>query len=280
MSTARAFTPLRYPGGKGKLAPFIKQILISNKLIDGHYIEPFAGGAGIAIDLLLSGYVYDIHLNDIDPGVHAFWYTVKHKPEDLCKKLLNSKITVNAWKRHRTVKNSIKDPFSTDLGFSFLFLNRTNRSGIISGGVIGGLDQTGNYKIDARFNRNELVRRIEKISYFSNHIHIYNQDAIQFLDYIEDTVPIKSLVYLDPPYYNKGSCLYQNFYKDADHVQLSKKISTLNRNWIVSYDNVPEIRQLYKTHASRDYSIQYSASKPSKGSEIMYFNKSLLIPAM
>lgn len=153
-------TPLRYPGGKAKLAPFLKLLIQENCLVDGHYVEPFAGGAGVAIDLLLSGYAFEIHLNDIDPGVYAFWHSVKYHPEELCRRISSSRLSVPAWRRHRNNHRRISDPCSLDLGYSFLFLNRTNRSGIISGGVIGGLDQTGPYKIDARFNRKELVKRV------------------------------------------------------------------------------------------------------------------------
>lgn len=272
------YTPLRYPGGKAKLAPFVKELMKANDLIDGHYVEPFAGGAGIAIELLLSGYAFEVHLNDIDPGVHAFWYAVKNYPDEICRRISTSRLTIPAWKRHRNNHRRIMDPCSLDLGYSFLFLNRTNRSGIINGGVIGGIDQTGPYKIDARFNRKELIRRIEKIAYFGDRVHLYNLDALSFLDEIETKIPKRSLIYLDPPYYIKGSDLYQNFYRKQDHIDLARRIAGLKHNWIVSYDNVPEIRGLYQKWPSKAYSIQYSAHTSGAGSEIMFFKDTLRIP--
>jgi DNA adenine methylase len=279
MTTTRSlYTPLRYPGGKGKLSPFLKSLLKENELIDGHYVEPFAGGAGIALELLISGYAYEIHLNDIDPAVHAFWNAVKSAPEELCEKIRNTDITIKEWKKHKEVVKKGRDPYSIDLGFSFLFLNRTNRSGIINGGVIGGLDQTGTYKIDARFNKEDIISRIHKIAYFSECIHLYNMDAVKFLDEIEKKIPEKSLIYLDPPYYVKGGDLYQNFYRQEDHADLAARVRTLKHNWMVSYDNVPEIRALYHNCHNRSYSIHYSAHSSGEGSEIMFFCDNLSIP--
>lgn len=272
------YTPLRYPGGKAKLADYIKQLFEENRLIDGHYVEPYAGGAGIATELLIQGYAFDIYINDLNTGVIAFWNAVKNHPEELCRRIKTCKISITAWKRHRTIYKTIKDPYSIDLGFSTLFLNRTNRSGILTGGVIGGISQDGTWKMDARFNRMELVHRIEKLAYYQDRIHVFNLDALEFLDCFASSLPDKSLIYLDPPYYVKGGDLYQNYYKPEDHAALAKVVKRLKQNWIVSYDNVPEIMQLYSGQRSRIYSLNYSANRAGIGSEVMFFSDSLILP--
>lgn len=277
-SYKNVYTPLRYPGGKAKLANFIKLIFLQNDLMDGHYAEPYAGGAGVACELLLQGYAQEIHINDIDPGVHAFWNAVINQTEELCRRISSVTLSVPTWKRQRNIQREVTDPKSFELGFSTFFLNRTNRSGIIKGGVIGGLDQTGNYKIDARFNRSNLIKRIEKVAFFSNRIHLSNEDAISFLNRIDQVLPPKNLIYLDPPYYVKGGDLYKNFYKHSDHSKVEKTVRALKKNWLVSYDNVPQIQDLYSWCHGIIYDLNYSAHTASVGSEAMFFSKGLKVP--
>jgi DNA adenine methylase len=269
------YTPLRYPGGKTRLSPVVKQLYKSNKLCDGHYVEPYAGGAGVALELLMTEHARHVHLNDLNLPVYAFWHSVLNEPEALCRKVRDCKITVNAWRRHKSVLARTDDVDLITLGFSFLFLNRTNRSGILSGGVIGGLDQTGNYKIDARFNREGLIEKITRIAAFSHRIHIYNQDALTFLSDTVSTLPSNTLVYLDPPYYNKGQRLYDNHYVKSDHAEVARRVSKMKHHWIVSYDNVPEICGLYPQYRHCVYDLQYSAGEARMGSEIMFFSDSL-----
>ena len=269
---ARVYTPLRYPGGKSKLTNFVKHLFTSNKLCDGHYIEPFAGGAGVAIELLLTEHVRHIHLNDLNLPLYAFWHSVIHQPQELCKKIQNCTVSVTAWRRHRNIVRTPEGRDFLELGFSLFFLNRTNRSGIIGGGVIGGLEQQGNYKIDARFTKPELIRRILAIAEYKHRIHIYNEDAEHFLTHTALSLPKNSLIYLDPPYYNKGQRLYDNHYLTSDHAALADVVRKLKLPWLVSYDNVPEIRTLYSEFRQQTYDLQYSAASSKTGSEVMIFS--------
>lgn len=274
-------TPLRYPGGKGKLTDFIKLIFEENGLLDGHYAEPYAGGAGIALNLLVLEYASCIHLNDVDPSVFAFWSSVINSPDELCKKITDAKLTMREWRRQKAIQNDPGNYDSLDLGFSTFFLNRTNRSGILQGGVIGGYNQTGTWKIDARFNKIELRRRIEKIALYRSRIRLHNLDAIAFIDDVIPSLPSKSLVYLDPPYYNKADRLYKNFYQHADHVTISKRVKKLKGiNWIVSYDNAPEIVAMYRGCRTITYGMNYSAGGYYEGSETMFFSRSIKIPSV
>ena len=272
-------TPLRYPGGKGKLTPYLKLIFEQNDLLDGHYVEPYAGGAGIALNLLVEGYASCIHLNDLNTSVFAFWHSVINHSEELCKNIRDVKITIDEWNKQKAV---LKDPSNhslVDIGFSTFFLNRTNRSGILLGGVIGGKNQEGVWKLDARFNKEDLIRRIEKIALLRNHIRLYNLDATEVIQTVLPTLPQKTLVYLDPPYYVKGQGLYQNHYQHNDHVIIANLVKDkIKQPWVVSYDHTTEIDGMYKGCPKIAYGINYSAQNRYKGAEVMFFSKSLILP--
>ena len=272
-------TPLRYPGGKGKLTGFLKMIFEQNDLLDGHYVEPYAGGAGIALNLLTHSYASCIHLNDLNPAVFGFWHSVINQPEALCKAIRDVKVTMEEWHRQKAILNAPANHSPLDIGFSTFFLNRTNRSGIIWGGVIGGKNQDGAWKLDARFNKDDLIRRIEKIAMYRSRIRLYNLDAAELIKTVLPTLPNKTLVYLDPPYYVKGRGLYENHYLHDDHVSIAKLVKKhINHHWIVSYDHAPEIIEMYKGCPTITYGINYSAQDRYKGAEAMFFSKKLVIP--
>ena len=272
-------SPLRYPGGKGKLAPFIMLSIERNGLLDGEYVEPYAGGAAIAFSLLFREYVTDVHINDINALIHAFWYSVLHDTEGLCRLIHDTPVNMETWQTQREIQNSQKSHSRLELGFSTFFLNRTTRSGILEGGVIGGKNQDGFWKLDARFNKQDLTSRIQKIARYSDCIHLYNLDAAEFIRKILPRLPKKTLVYLDPPYYAKGKDLYENHYEPQDHAAIATIVSTqIKHKWIVSYDNVPAIEELYRGHRRITYNLSYSAAFRYSGAEIMIFSDDFVIP--
>ena len=274
------FSPLRYPGGKGKITGYIRSVYELNDLVDGHYVEPFAGGAAVALGLLFTECVRRIHINDVDRSIFAFWHCVLNEPEELCRLIKQKRLSISEWKRQKAVQREKATAPLIELGFSTFYLNRTNRSGIINGGVIGGLEQIGEWKIDARFNKKELISRIEKIAGFSNRIDLHNLDACAFLEKIKPNLPLKTLVYLDPPYFYKGNRLYHSFYKPHDHELLAQWImQNLSHHWLVSYDNVAQIEAAYSGKRMLRYSIGYSAREAYQGSEIMIFSDGLTMPA-
>jgi len=274
------FTPLRYPGGKAKLAAYVKSLMKENRLLDGEYVEPYAGGAAIALELLFHEYVSRIHINDVSKPVHAFWKAVLDHTDALCKRIVDTPLTVKAWDKQRRIMEKPADHDTLALGFATFFLNRTNRSGILNGGIIGGRDQTGPWKIDARYNAPELVHRIESIANMRDRIHLTRQDALRFLRAGIAKWPEKTLIYLDPPYYVKGRDLYYDFYKPKDHQSVAEFVrsSITKQRWIVSYDNEPAIRKLYKGSPHIVYDIGYSARSASQGSEVMFFGGGLKAP--
>lgn len=272
-------TPLRYPGGKGKLSDFVKLIILENKLLDGHYVEPYAGGAGIAFSLLFEEYVSSIHINDLNKSVYSFWHAVLFETEALCNLIQNTHVDMKEWLRQKSIQDCPSRFTSLEVGFSTFFLNRTNRSGIIKGGVIGGKEQNGFWKLDARYNKEDLISRIKKIAKYRDRIYLYNLDAAKFIKNILPQLPDKTLINFDPPYYVKGKGLYENYYIHQDHELIARLISDIKRqNWIVSYDNVSEIRELYEDYRHIIYGLNYSASVRYRGSEVMFFCEKLVIP--
>ncbi|TBM14744.1 DNA adenine methylase [Hafnia paralvei] len=272
-------TPLRYPGGKGKLLPFINNLLTLNGMQSIHYAEPYAGGAGLALNLLFKNLSSEIYLNDINPAVHAFWHSVLNESESLCNLISQTEVTIDEWHKQKKIISTPYEQDTLSLGFATFFLNRTNRSGILKGGVIGGKKQDGKWKLDARFNKDDLIKRIIRIASQKEHIHLSNMDASDFLDLVVKNLPSNSLTYLDPPYFIKGKGLYENHYELNDHAHIAKKVTNeLSTPWIVSYDNVAEINEMYAASKNLMYGINYSAQHRYIGSEIMYFSESLKIP--
>lgn len=274
------YSPLRYPGGKSKLRKFVRDLIYHNNIEGGSYSEPYAGGAGVALALLMEDHVSEIHINDIDEGIFNFWSAILNNTEHFLKLLWDTSLSIEEWRRQNYIQRN-KDQFDcVEIGFSTFFLNRTNRSGIINAGVIGGLDQTGNYKMDARFNREELTKRIVSIACHKSGIKIYNQDAIEF---ITKTVPknkIKGLLFLDPPYYAKGRKLYTSFYEHNDHEKVANAIkASPHQHWIVTYDNVEQIDEIYDLREKIVYNLRYSLNHSSTGgSELLFHSPAITLP--
>ncbi|WP_417798709.1 DNA adenine methylase [Terasakiella pusilla] len=272
-------TPLRYPGGKGRLSRYIGEIIELNGLSNGCYVEPYAGGAGIAISLLQAEFVQTVHLNDISKPVYSFWHSVLRDTENLCRLINDTPVTIDEWFARREKFRNFEELSLLELGFTTFFLNRTNRSGILHAGVIGGKEQTGKWKLDARFNKNDLVARIQKLAQYSGRISLSQLDTVDLIKEVLPTISKRSLVYFDPPYYVKGQGLYQNHYNHDDHEEIADLVQNrVQQHWVVSYDNVPEICDMYSKCRQEVFSLSYSAQQHYKGSEVMVFKDDLFIP--
>lgn len=270
------YSPLRYPGGKNKLSKYVSELIEHNNLVNGTYVEPYAGGAAVALNLLLTGRVNNIIINDFDRSIYAFWYSVLNDTDNLCRLIKETPINLDNWNYFKELQKSKQDIPLLELGFATFYLNRTNRSGIIKAGVIGGKKQTGNYKMDCRFPKDILIKKIRLISQYREHIQLYNLDTVNLICDVINPINEQVFIFFDPPYYKKGSTLYVNYYNHKDHEILMTEISNIeNHKWIVTYDNVDEISNLYSHFRSTDYSLTYTAEKKYSGSEIMIFSDNM-----
>ena len=278
MGTAPFYSPLRYPGGKRKLANFIALLYRTNGLLDGEYAEVYAGGAAVALSLLYGEYASRIHINDLDRGVHAFWLAARDRTDELARLVRDATLDLDEWERQRAVQ-FVDDPDPLDLAFSTFYLNRTNRSGIITGGVIGGKRQTGRWKIDARYNVKDLVRRIERVGRWRSRIEVYRTDGAEFIRTVVPKLPKRTLLYFDPPYFVKGQeMLYANYYGPDDHAEVAGLVRAVTLPWVVSYDDHADVRALYSGCPTVAYDIAYSAADRYRGREVAFFSKGLVVP--
>lgn len=271
-------SPLRYPGGKLKVVDYVKQLMEVNDLRGGTYIEPYAGGASVALSLLFDKYAGKIKINDKDRAIYAFWYAVLNETDSLCRLINDTPVTMDVWQAQHELQKHKDEVDLLELGFSTFFLNRTNRSGILNGGVIGGKNQDGNFKMDARFNKKDLIERIEHVAGYAELIELTSMDAVALIKRYKRTPAAKTFCYLDPPYYVKGQDLYMNYYRDEDHKDIAEAIQKFKGQWIISYDAVDFISELYKDYRQKEYYLSYSAGNPSKGKEIMVYSNDLILP--
>lgn len=269
-----AYSPLRYPGGKNCIFPFISGLIMENDIAGCKYVEPYAGGAGLALRLLFEEYVESIVINDLDPLVFAFWKVCTEESQRLAEWVHRTTVSVRTWKRCKKFVREQERATDFELATSFFFLNRTNISGVLNGGVIGGINQTGKYKIDARYNKEELIRRISKIGKYRSRIEVSRLDGLKLLSKYTRQKSGIAFIYIDPPYYEKGSNLYMNYYRDRDHQLLSQKIRKLQTPWVLSYDNHDFIVSLYEDYERRAYRLQHSTSNKI-GNEVVVFSPEL-----
>lgn len=262
-------SPLRYPGGKASIYKMVSDILTNNCGGYISYAEPYAGGCGLALSLLFKGDVQELHLNDIDVSIASLWHCILNDTDRLLKKVNDVNVNMEEWKKQKLVQDSKDTADTLDLAFSTFFLNRTNHSGIIKGGVMGGKNQTGKYKLDCRFTKQTLVDRIKQIADNSNKIYFYNMDAIDFISHMEFLKIHDLVLMVDPPYYNKGKSLYMNFYEHADHVHISRKLNSTLLPWLLTYDNALEIQEIYENYNHHQFNINYSVANKRKGTELL-----------
>lgn len=276
---ASTVTPLRYPGGKSRLLGYFKLLMEVNNLTESHYAEPFVGGAGLAIALLRHGYARFIHINDLDPSIYAFWRAVIEDTDELCKRIEAAKLTLSEWDRQKKIFSQGVENELIDLAFATFYLNRTNRSGIIRGGAIGGRQQDGKWKIDARFNKESLVSRIRQISLYRTRINLHNLSAESFIDTIIPDIPDKKITYFDPPYYARAHRLYMSDLVHEDHVRIARKIQGAQTPWVLTYDCHEAIEREYANRRLRSFDLRYTANQARiEGKEVMIFSDDLVLP--
>lgn len=280
MPNNRPASPLRYPGGKQCLAGFIQKLLAENGMLGCTYAEPYAGGAGLAMRLLLDGVVERAILNDKCPMVTAFWHTLFEHTDTLLQKISDTPVTLDTWKITREITQRPAEYNREEVAFALFFQNRTNFSGVINGGLIGGKEQKGRYKIDARYPKERLLALIETLAEHKEQVEIHNADALDFMK--SSILPLgkECFTYCDPPYFEKGQALYLNAYTHDDHAAVADFLKSCPRSmrWIVSYDNAPEIVQLYKGRRIFSFDLPYSANVVRRGKELLILGQHVRLP--
>ncbi len=267
-------SPLRYPGGKGTLATFVAELIGAQRQHATRYIEPFAGGAGVGLRLLFDEHVDEIVLNDLDPGIAAFWRAVFESTNDLAEKVKSTLPTLDEWHRQRVIYERGKGS-DLQLGFATFFLNRTNRSGILNARPIGGLHQTGKWGIGARYNGDRLAQRITRLGSYASRVTICSEDGIDLLDRSLDDR--RSFAYVDPPYLQKGDDLYLDNLNWNDHVRLAEVLKPAG-NWMLTYDKDPRALKLYPTQRCALFGIAHTAAVQHIANEYAVFADGLVLP--
>lgn len=276
-------SPLRYPGGKARLATYISGVIEENYLTGCTFYEPFAGGASVSLELLRLGFIGEAVLVEKDPLIYAFWWCVIHIPEQLCAAVEACPVTLETWYELQPTRR-VADPnnggFSLlQLGVAGLFFNRTNFSGIIGAGPIGGEKQKSAYKIDCRFNKDKIVRQILAAAKFRDRLQVHWGDAIEFMRHNAETLTTGfAFVYVDPPYYLQGKKLYRHHYLDDDHSSLAAHLGNQGYPWLLSYDDHPRIRELYASNRVQPIYLDYNVRSSRIARELVISNLVIPIP--
>lgn len=276
----KTYSPLRYPGGKSSTYPMISSIIKATFTTPCRYYEPYAGGGGLALALLFSGDVQEIHLNDLDKSIWSLWDAILNNTDSFTKLIHETPITIDEWHIQKEIQNNRHKYNNLQIAFSTFFLNRTNRSGIIlKAGVIGGLSQSNEkYPLSCRFNKSDLIGKINKIASHKDKIKLYNMDAVSFLNELDTVNTNDNCFFIDPPYFEKGASLYTNFYEKGDHAKIAESIKSLKSKWMLTYDNAPEIRELYIDEFCYEFQLNYSLANKGKGTEL-FMHRGMVIPA-
>jgi len=271
-------SPLRYPGGKAAMSGLLRQIRRLNGLAGSRMVEPFAGGAGASLRLLFLEETPSVAINDLDYGIHNFWWSLLNRPTGFLRLLRNRRVSMAEWRRQRTMYRKRGRLSRLERGFATFYLNRCNRSGIVmNGGPIGGVKQDGRWKLDARFNKAELQRRCEKVVEYRDRIQLTCLDGIDLIRVMDER---NNFLFIDPPYYVKGQTLYLNALTPEYHAGLASTLrSRTDAAWVVTYDDRPEIRAMYQGWSKiRPFTLRYVAAERERGREILITPRWLQLP--
>lgn len=277
MSGPRYLSPLRYPGGKARLAPYLARVLATQSRNIDTYCEPYAGGAGAGLQLLSDGHVSKLIINDLNPGIAAFWRSTFFNTHALVKMVADCAVDIKNWHRQRAIYLAPDDHDDLALGFATFFLNRTNRSGILNARPIGGLEQTGHWLIDARFNKADLMQRLEKLGELASQVNVREERAIELIRTLNRRKnPV--LLYVDPPYVVPGEELYMTDHSWREHQQLAQVLTRSSHPWILTYDADDRTRALYQDFRCLSFGISHTAQVQKVGREFMFFSRGLRVP--
>jgi DNA adenine methylase len=270
-------SPLRYPGGKRRLVPYIAAALAENDLQPDFFVEPYAGGASVSLELLYLDLVGRIVIGDSDPMVNAFWETVVTDVDWLCEQVESISLDLKTWEHMKQTNFRAR----RKLALACLYLNRTSFNGALheGAGPIGGKAQSSEYDIGCRFPRKRLVSRLRKCAKLADRIDVAPaQDAMITVRNARDRArreDASTFFYLDPPFWAKSRFLYRHSFTDLAHDRLADQLHWLHDHFLLSYDPAPKIVELYTGHTAgtvAEIELLYSGSSRSAGTEIVISN--------
>lgn len=242
----KRISPYRYPGGKSKIIDYLYthlKLSTAKKLI-----SPFTGGGSFELAMLQAGVIDHLHINDLDTGVYSFWWVLKHMPYVLIERLKSIRPThKDYFYAQALIKSDYQGADVVEAAWASLLVNRLAYSGIIKANPLGG--KKGSKKVLlSRWNPNDLIRRIEKIHSLSEKIEVTQINAVKLIE--EAYWQNETTIFIDPPYVNKGKELYQCFYTEDDHRELSHLLNSLyfgfpGADIIVTYDYNDWLDNLY-----------------------------------
>jgi len=238
-------SPFRYPGGKTWFVPRLREWLLSQQSKPYRLIEPFAGGGITSLISVSEGLVESAYLVELDREVSAVWETlVGGEAEWLASRILNFEMT-----KENAIKALSKNRNSTrEIAFQTIIKNRTFHGGILAAGS-GFLKNGESGKgILSRWYPSTLAKRIRNIDLIRTRLSFECRDAFEVLDECKDDK--NSVFFIDPPYTaggkKAGSRLYTHH--DLDHEKLFSICSELTGNFIMTYDNANEVKELARKY--------------------------------
>ena len=274
-------TPLRYPGGKTWLLDYVKAFARFHKLSSTTIVEPYGGSASISVGLIRSQLVTDATVCERDPLIVAFWNVAIHRNEELIEYLSSLEINMETWYGLRRYLDLEKTNLQNELeaAGAFLFFNRTNYSGIIKGGPLGGKKQLSKYKLNCRFNKGRIADKIRSLKALEDKLKIIQIDGLEYMKNHALQSPDNVFFYVDPPYYGAGKDLYRFYFTDFDHQQLSAFLTGTEIPWLLSYDDAEFIRNLYQKKSNLPVYTDYQSGHLRRGVKELLISNYVIPPA-
>jgi len=281
VSTSNKITsPLRYPGSKATFLKVVLEFIEVHGLKGREIVEPYAGSGIVSLSLVAKNLVSHATLVERDPLLYSFWKAVFEHTDALLSSIEEINVNMDTWHELRVLlKHKIpEDKLIPDLALACLFFNRTNFSGVLHSGPIGGKNQSSDYKLDCRFNKKDIISRIRQISSLRDGVSVKFGDALEFLQKANIQNNEKRFFYVDPPYFKQGRKLYRYYYKVIDHKRLYDILSVATFPWLLSYDKHEFIELLYDGFPQVHQSFRYMSRTPKNENELVVTN--MVIPVL
>lgn len=251
---------LRYPGGKTRLLACVRPYLDALLVVADVFVDAFVGGASVALDVAKRHPSIHLILNDKDEGIADLWRVMVGPAagREALKRLVREATPTVALRDELKARYG-RPAAPVERAFEALFINRTSYSGNATGGPLGGRHQTGKTKIGDRWNPVSICREIDRAhALLAGRCEVLSEDASHLFDGLVGQD--RTFAYADPPYFRVGNTLYRVGMTPLEHARLAERLRALP-NWVLSYDDAPEIRALYHWAVAMPLVARYSIAK-------------------